>query len=155
MADLAVLTGLGIGVLLFVFIICAAVYVLYAMAHMKALKALGYDKAWMAWIPYACNYACADAVSKDEDNVRMFDSFEIPAIIFKFWWVVSLALVFIPLNTTVESVINFALNIVFLGCTYAKMYARLDAKAEKDEQVLGCVSGFFPIIAVVKFLAAK
>lgn len=155
MSDLALVTGLGLGILLFCGVLVVAVYVLYGISHMKALKALGYDKAWLAWIPYACNFACADAVSGDEEKVKLFDSIEIPAIIFKLWWVVPLALVFIPLNTTVESIINFALNIVFLGCTYAKMYARLDNKAEKDEQVLGCVSGFLPIIAVFKFLCIK
>lgn len=155
MSDLALLTGLGMGIILLGLVICVVAYVLYGISHMKALKALGYDKAWMAWIPYAWYYACADAVSKDEDNVKLFDSLEIPAMIFKLWWVVPVALLFIPLNSTVESVINFALNIVFLGCTYAKMYARLENKAEKDEQVLGCVSGFLPIIAVVKFLCIK
>lgn len=28
-------------------------YILTSIAHMKVLKALGYDNAWMAWIPFA------------------------------------------------------------------------------------------------------
>lgn len=155
MSDLAIFAGLSMGLVLFVGVLCIAVYVLYGLSHMKALKALGYDKAWMAWIPYAWYFACADAVSGEDENVKLFDSFEIPTIIFKLWWIVPLAFYFIPLNSRLEYVINLALQIVFLGCTYAKMYARLENRAEKDEQVLGCVSGFLPIVAVVKFLCIK
>lgn len=147
--------GLGLGVLLFILIIAVAMYVLNAVSHMKALKALGYDKAWLAWIPYGVWFACADSVSKDEDQVRLFDSFNVPSIVFKLWWIVPLALLFIPLNSSLSEVINVVLRVVFLGCTYAKMYARLDYKSEKEEQVLGCVSGFIPIVAIVKFLTIK
>lgn len=155
MSDLALITGLGLGVMLFCIVLIIAAYVLYGISHMKALKALGYRNAWLAWIPYGCYYACADAVSGNEEKVKLFDSFDIPAMIFKLWWVLLIVLDFIPLNDTAVSIIKFALNIVFLGCTYAKMYARLENKAEKDEQVLGCVSGFLPIIAVCKFLCIK
>lgn len=147
--------GLSIGVIIFAVVILIAVYVLCAVSHMKALKAIGYDKAWLAWIPYGIWFACADSVSEGEDQVRLFDSFNLPALVFKLWWIIPLALVFIPLNSTVENVINVVLRVVFLGCSYAKMYAKLDAKKEKDEQVLGCVSGFIPIVAIVKFLTIK
>lgn len=147
--------GLGIGIIIFMIVIVVAVYVLFAISHMKALKALGYDKAWLAWIPYGIWFACADSVSKDEDQVRLFDSFNIPALVFKLWWLIPLVLLFIPLNSTLENIINLVLNIVFLGCSYAKMYARLDGKTEKEEQVLGCVSGFIPIVAVIKFFTVK
>ena len=34
-------------------------------------------------------------------------------------------------------------------------FAELDGKTESEEQVLGCVSGFLPIVAVFKFLCMK
>ena len=37
----------------------------------------------------------------------------------------------------------------------AKIFAELDDKTESEEQVLGCVSGFLPIVAVFKFLCMK
>lgn len=154
MTDLAAL-GLGLGVIIFALVIVVAVYVVNAIAHMKALKALGYDKAWLAWIPYGIYFGLADSVTDGQDKVKLFNSFEVPAMIFRLWWIVPLALLFIPLNDTLVNIINLALNIVFLGCTYAKMYARLENKQESDTQVLGCVSGVFPIIAIVKFLILK
>lgn len=144
--------GASIGIMILFFVIGVAAYVLFSISHMKALKALGYKNAWLAWIPYGVWFACADSVTQGEENVKLFDSIEIPAIIFKFWWVLPLALTFLPLNARAENIINLAMNVVFLGCTYAKMYARIEGRAEKDEQVLGCVSGFLPIIAVIKFL---
>lgn len=147
--------GLGLGVLLFLGALIIAVYVFYALAHMKALKALGYDKAWLAWIPYGVYFGCADAVSKDEDKVMLFGKFSIPAMVFKLWWVLPLVINFLPLDESVIQFINRVIYIVFLGCTYAKMYARIEGKEEKDTQVLGCISGFIPIIAACKFIGIK
>ena len=58
--------GLGVGIAAVILIIAIACYVIFSYAHMKALKALGYDKAWLAWIPYGCTFACADAAAKDK-----------------------------------------------------------------------------------------
>ena len=91
---------------------------------MKVLGSLGYDKVWLAWIPYGVYYACADVVTGQDEKVKLFGSYEVPAL-------------------------------VFLGCTYAKMYARLENKQESETQAIGCVFGFIPIIAVVKFFMYK
>lgn len=150
---------IGFGLLFFVIllVLVIAIYVLFSLAHMKALKALGYDKAWLAWIPFACTFGCADAVAKDEDLVDMFGSFSVPAFVFKLWWIVPLvvALPFVPFPGGLGRLQTFALNIVFLGSIYAKMFAALDGKTESEEQVLGCVSGALPIVAVFKFLCIK
>lgn len=107
-------------------------YVAFSWSHMKALKALGYDKAWLAWIPFGVLFACSDAVTGDADQVRMFNSFEVPAAVFKFWWIAQLALWVLSLSGPLATLINLALNITFYGCTYAKMYALLERKAEEE-----------------------
>lgn len=136
--------GLGVGIAAVILIIAIACYVIFSYAHMKALKALGYDKAWLAWIPYGCTFACADAAAKDEDPVELFGSFTVPALLFKLWWILLLVLGFLPFPGWLSNVLNIALNIVFMGSIYAKMFAELDGKTESEEQVLGCVSGFLP-----------
>ena len=60
MAYYGLLMGAGFGLMIVVVLIVIAWYVVSSIAHMKALKALGYDKAWLAWIPYGVFYACAD-----------------------------------------------------------------------------------------------
>lgn len=116
--------GLGVGIAAVILIIAIACYVIFSYAHMKALKALGYDKAWLAWIPYGCTFACADAAAKDEDPVELFGSFTVPALLFKLWWILLLVLGFLPFPGWLSNVLNIALNIVFMGSIYAKMFAR-------------------------------
>ena len=146
MSTYGAILGASIGVILLCLVVMVACYVLYAVSHMKALKALGYKNAWLAWIPYGVFYACADAAAEGEgEKVKLFGSLELPAMVFKF----------IPVNGTVENVITIVLNVVFLGCSYAKMYAKLEGKQESETQAIGCVSGLIPIIAVVKFLSYK
>ena len=147
--------GLGVGIAAVILMIAIACYVIFSYAHMKALKALGYDKAWLAWIPYGVFYACADVVTGQDEKVKLFGSLEIPAIVFKLWWIIPVAFLLLPLNATIENLITLVLDVVFLGCTYAKMYARLENKQENETQAIGCVSGFIQIIAVVKFLMYK
>ena len=105
--------GLGVGIAAVILIIAIACYVIFSYAHMKALKALGYDKAWLAWIPYGCTFACADAAAKDEDPVELFGSFTVPALLFKLWWILLLVLGFLPFPGWLSNVLNIALNIVF------------------------------------------
>ena len=104
--------GLGVGIAAVILIIAIACYVIFSYAHMKALKALGYDKAWLAWIPYGCTFACADAAAKDEDPVELFGSFTVPALLFKLWWILLLVLGFLPFPGWLSNVLNIALNIV-------------------------------------------
>ena len=146
------LLGLGIGLMFVGILVGILYYVAFSWSHMKALKALGYDKAWLAWIPFGVLFACSDAVTGDAGQVRMFNSFEVPAAVFKFWWIAQLALWVLSLSGPLATLINLALNITFYGCTYAKMYALLERKAEEETQVIGCVSGVIPLVAIVKFL---
>ena len=55
------LLGLGIGLMFVGILVGILYYVAFSWSHMKALKALGYDKAWLAWIPFGVLFACSDA----------------------------------------------------------------------------------------------
>lgn len=152
MSDYAgLIAALGI-YLIFVFVVIIAVYVLYSLSHMKALKALGYDKPWMAWIPFANYWALADVALNGEESMNLFGSFSIPAIAFKLWWLIAYIVMFVP---AVGQLLYLAVTIIGLGTCYIKMYARLDGKDEKDVRVLGYLSGWIPLIAMCKFLAGK
>lgn len=128
------------------------VYVLSSLAHMKALKALGYDKAWMAWIPFAQQYALADVAADNQQSVHLFGSISVPAVLYKFWWILWIVLPFVPI---IGSLASTVVLVVFLGNCYVKIYARLDGTSEQEQQVIGYLSGFLSIIAIVKFLAGK
>ncbi len=152
---MALFYGLGIGFIVAAVLVAIALYVFTSYAHMKALNLLGYDKAWLAWIPYGVYYACADCVSDNQENTMMFNKFSVPTLVFKLWWIVALVVTYLPWNSTITGIIRTALFIVFLGYTYAKMFARLEGKTEEETMAVGCVSGFLPIIAAIKFMLVK
>ncbi|MBE5877879.1 MAG: hypothetical protein E7290_13490 [Lachnospiraceae bacterium] len=125
-------------------------YVLTSISHMKALRMLGYHTPWHAWIPILRCMAYADSVSK-EDNITIFGQ-KIPANIFKFWWVLLVvASLLTYVNGTLSSVLTIVVNVICLGTIYGKMYARLENKEESETQVIGYLSGWLTIIAIVKF----
>lgn len=138
--------------IVFAFIIIVAFYVLYGISHMKALRVLGYDRPWMAWIPFANDWALAEVTLNGAENINFFNSFDIPAMVFKLWWLIAIGVSCIPV---VGTLLNVVLRVICLGTCYIKMYARLDRTDEKEQQVIGYVSGFFPIVASCKFLAGK
>lgn len=140
-----------VGAILIFAIVC---YVLYAFSHMKALKALGYNKAWLAWLaPLGLYYALADVTLDLEGDYEMeLLSFRIPGLAFKLWYLIAVVISFIPVA---GSILNIALTTVCAGTCYIKIYAKLEERDESDVQVIGYLSGLFPIIAIFKFLTGK
>jgi hypothetical protein len=135
-----------------VFIVMLAFYVVTSLGYMKALKQFGYPRAWFAWIPFARYYALADVAVSGLDNVLLFNQLSIPAMLYKFWWAVSLVAYFIP---TIGRLIAMVIQVVFLGNTFVKLFARLDRTDEKSQQVLGYISGLIPFVAAIKFLISS
>ena len=133
-------------------LICLAfvvvVYVLYCKAWSKILKMYGYNNTWMAWIPYLQYYALADATFKEKEKVKFF-SWEVSTFIFKFWWIVALVNVFWPNNVMSYAVV--IAQCLALGTVFAHIFAKAENKQYEDLKIMGLVSGFFPIIAMIKF----
>ena len=72
MSTYGAILGASIGVILLCLVVVVACYVLYAVSHMKALKALGYKNAWLAWIPYGvflCMCGCSSRGGRREGKV--------------------------------------------------------------------------------------
>ena len=152
-ADLVASGILGTFVILLL-IILLVWYALYSLSHMKALKVLGYNKPWLAWLAPLGLYWALAAVALDLDgeyDMEIF-SFRIPGIAFKLWYLIGLAISLIPV---IGSILNIVFTVVCAGTCYIKIYAKLDEKDESEVRVIGYLSGLLPIIAVVKFLTGK
>ena len=150
--ELATAILASLGAFLFVFVIIAiAVYVLYGMSHMKALKLMGYQNAWAAWIPFYGTYALADCIPETKENVNIF-GLSIPGTVFKFWWVLLFILPFVPV---VGNILVLALQIMCLGKCYTSIYANIEGVSEDNVKVIGYLSGWINLIAVVKFFTYK
>lgn len=139
------------GLAIFVGILAIAVYVLYGISHMKALKAMGYDKAWAAWIPFFSSYALADCIPETKENVNMF-GLSIPGQVFKFWWLVSFVVAYVP---AVGGILSLVVTILCAGFCYTSIYSILEGKSKDEVKVVGYLSGWINIIAIVKFFAYK
>lgn len=149
MAESMVVFVIFWGIILFVLVLMGILCVLYGISHSKALKALGYARPWLVWIPFANYWAFAEVALDGEENIIFFDSLSVPAMLFKLWWLIMYGVSIVP---GVGAVLSTAMRVICLGTCYAKVYARLDGKTEAETQALGYVSGFLPIIAIFKFL---
>lgn len=147
----AAIFAMGAAVIIIALLLVVAFYVLLGYAYYKALKMKGYDKAWMGWIPYAQNYALADAIGSDD--VDLIGSLKVPMNIFKFWWIIPLVLLFF--SGAIVQLLSIAVNVICAGWIFKKYYAEMDGKDERDVAVLAYISGWLQIIAMVKFLCIK
>ena len=135
-------------------LISIVMWVIVGLSHMKALRMLGYHTPWHAWIPVLRCMAFADAI-KEGEEISIFGK-PLPFQYFRFWWVLLVVADLIALKaSTLGSILNIVVSVIFLGTIYGKMYARLENKPESEVQALGYVSGWLSIIAVVKFLLYK
>lgn len=135
------------GMFLVVVIVAIAMYVWGALVTQKVLRYLGYKNPWMAWIPYVSNYAIADVI-RGEDNTTDAFGIKIPSMLFNFWWFIVAVIVNIPKVGNVAATI---ISVLCLAVCYTKIYARCEEKSESDTQLIGILSGIFPIIALIKF----
>lgn len=145
------LFAMSVGVILFVFALVVLLYVLWALAVQKVLKKLGSDIFWMAWIPILSTIALAREADDGSGNVDMFGQ-SIPVNIFMFWSIIDIALGMVP---GIGNVLSFVFSGICGGIMYRTVYARCENRKESDMLAIGLISGFFPIIALVKFLTYK
>lgn len=148
--DLMLIAGVGFGIILFMLVLSIAVYFVCAFATYRALKLLGYDKAWLGFIPCANMYALADVTGYDEVDLGF--NIKVPMTLFKFWWAIAYLIIMIPV---VGGILSFALQILCLGWNYMVVYAMLDGTSLKEQKVIGYISALIGIVPVVKFYTAK
>ncbi len=148
MDSFVALAAASMGVLVVLLAVIVVVYVLSALAIMRVLTILGYANPWMAWIPFLNYFALANVTANAEGNTKVL-GFDVPNMVFNFWWVLQLIFNRIP---NVGGLLATILQVICLGTCCINVYSRIENKPEKDVQVIGYVSGLIPIIAIVKFL---
>lgn len=147
---IALLAGMG-ALLAVVGIIGIIMYVLYGISHMKAYKMMGYKNAWGAWIPFYSSYVLADCIPESKESVNIL-GLSIPGTLFKFWWIVSFVVAYVP---AVGTILSLVVTILCAGKCYTTIYATLEGKSQDEVKVVGYLSGWLSIIAIFKFLSYK
>lgn len=148
--SVALLAGMG-ALLSVVGIIGIIFYVLYGISHMKAYKMMGYKNAWGAWIPFYSSYVLADCIPETQENVNIF-GLAIPGKLFKFWWIISFVVAYVP---AVGTILSLAVTIICAGFCYTSIYSILEGKSKDEVKVVGYLSGWINLIATIKFLTYK
>lgn len=141
----------------FMLILCIIEYLVAALAYQKVFKQFGYDKAWLAWIPFGNCYGIAELAAQLKGNPEKMDivsNFSIPNKYFKFWWIISIALVFLPF-TTLSNLLSALLRVFCLGRCFTVIMAKQDNKTEEEVSAFGHISAILPLVAQIKFLATK
>lgn len=95
MDSFVALAAASMGVLVVLLVVVVAVYVLSALAIMRVLTILGYANPWMAWIPFLNYFALANVTANAEGNTKVL-GFDVPNMVFNFWWVLQLIFNRIP-----------------------------------------------------------
>lgn len=133
-------------------------YIFTSATHAKALKLIGIEHTWVAWIPIIRWFAFADAtVNNIDKTVRILNLFDCPRELYRFWWGMYLVFLILPINYYITSILNCILAAIFLGTSYMRVYNMLEHKKVTDSSnmVIGMMSGIFPIIACIKFCIYK
>jgi hypothetical protein len=134
------------------FVILALLYVLSSLAFVKVFRKLGYQSPGLGWVPILNIFILATIVTTGVSKVKVLGAFELDINIYRFLWVLPLAvsLLFGGWGTT----ISYIFAAIYYGDMYSRVYASFDNTNVEDQTVLGAVSGIISIIFVVKVLAA-
>lgn len=141
----------------FMLILCIIEYLVAALAYQKVFKQFGYNKAWLAWIPFGNYYGISELAAQLKGNPEKMDivsNFSISNKYFKFWWIISIALIFLPF-TTLSNLLSALLRVFCLGRCFTIIMAKQDNKTEKEVETFGHISSVLPVIAQIKFLTTK
>ena len=145
----------------FVFGLVTAYYIFSSAANAKALRMIGYNKAWLAWVPYLRYWAIADATKDDGPTTRIYGRWNVYNALYTLWFALLFVVqlmdggitVFIP--AALGTILDLIIMGVFLGGAYAKVLSRITGKPEEECYFFGAWSGVFPIVAAIRFCFAK
>lgn len=145
------LTGLG-ALMVVIVIVAIGLYVWGSLVEYHMFQMLGYDKAWMAWIPAVRDYALCDIVPCPQNtNEIVYDgkgTFRIPKTLFIWLWAIGIAINFIP---NVGPYLDFLLNIFYMIPVYIFVYSTFEKKAPSEALGLAIVSSIIPLVGLIMF----
>ncbi len=107
-----------------------------------------YGNAWMAWIPILRYYALAEVTGDITGTTRLYlIGQDIATDLFRFWPI--LALVFSRISS-VGGLLETILTILCLGSSFTTIYSKFENRSPDDVKVLGYLSGWIPLIGIIK-----
>ena len=144
----ALLAG-SLAILAIAVVLSIVFYVLWSIGCYRVLKKLGFQNAWMAWIPVVSYIALG--LAEDNKTMNLF-GLDIPTVVYALWIVIWFVAGKIP---SAGGILSLAVQILLSGRIYQHVYAKIEGRDESETAVIGFLSGWLGIIPMIKFLGYK
>lgn len=140
----------------FLLIILVAITIILFMSYLWSsivygtiLKACGYDKPWLVWIPILRYWAISWLMTDDNDSPvsRMYGVIPMLDIVLKLFWLWIPALVYTPVVGPILSIVFWLFFSVWL---YTAIAAKCLGTYWTDELAMGIVSTIIPLVAMIR-----
>lgn len=124
--------GAGILALLFILIIYVIIafiiYLISVVTNYLALKRVGYDKAYLAFIPFVNMWALTQVCYSQDGYIEIFGK-KINKTLFDFYWAIMLVVSSIPY---IGGIAALLLRFFGVGKCMEDLYTRMDSNIVKD-----------------------
>ena len=141
------------GVMGVVAVLGLMLYFMDAFSKYKYLKVRGYEKSFLAFVPFVNIWVTVDATYGKIEKINVF-GWKAPAIIMKLWGVLFYALTVavsgIPVVGRILGLLLLAMNVAVLSLIYSDMMERMDEPQEKGAAILAVIINFVASYKVIK-----
>lgn len=139
--------GLGIIVITLFVVMVLTLYILIAYPLYMILKSVGYDLAWLAWIPFCQYFAIVMAFNyKDDPNISLF-GISVPRPLAGFAVLIASALSFIPIVGKILLILGMIVN----GLILAEMFDVCEDSDPGKNTGMGILSAIIAFIQIPMF----
>lgn len=152
MRELEMLLGAAGIVVILLLVVLIALYVCNALGVSYALKSLGFEHAWFAWIPVLNYIALSYAACRDEDGNAELFGFKLPGVVFSLWILLYFLIKKVPV---VGGVLGIVVKVLFYGKTLQAVYAKFEKRGESEVAAIAYVSALIEIVAIVKLMSYR
>ncbi|MDD2958143.1 MAG: hypothetical protein PHE06_08465 [Lachnospiraceae bacterium] len=123
-------------------------YIWQSVEFYWLLQRSNYRWPWLAWLPFFRYFALAGAMDDGDGFTSIYlIGQRIQTDLFRFWPFVALLLSRV---SRVGSLLEVLFTILCLGSSFTSVYSRLEGRDVNDVKVLGYLSGWIPLIGVIK-----
>lgn len=130
-----------------------AYYIWQSLEFYWLFKMCSYSNAWMAWIPILRYYALAEVTGDASGQTRLYlINQDISTDLFRFWPILTLV---VSRINGVGGILELLLTILCLGSCFTTVYSKFENRHPDEMKVLGYLSGWLPIIGVIKLTQYK